>query len=116
MTRLEALKAMADKVEAGDFPVVWRDLAKTGLTHQSHGLDAKGLAWDAFNGSLDAAKALHEAVLPGWEASAGSWGAYVWPKDADSFFEYGSDGEGISYSRAWLLAIIRALIAKEEAQ
>lgn len=111
MTRKEALTALLEKVEAGeilfpnDFPA---DFPK------------KPCAIGAFNGSLDTAKALHEAVLPdeGWEvleraryselipspfsgrylASVG-WGKAIY-------------GSGDNPARAWLIAILSALIAE----
>tara|TARA_R110000803_G_scaffold76353_6_gene140950 strand:- start:477 stop:857 length:381 start_codon:yes stop_codon:yes gene_type:complete len=72
------------------------------------------LAWR--NGSLDAAKALHEAVLPewhfnvGWEAT-GNW--YVVEISDVSWID-GCDGCDTTPARAWLIAIIKALIAKEQ--
>ena len=62
----------------------------------------------AYNGSLDAAKTLHEAVLPKWDWSVDNIGrsqfcAYVYD---------GSKSIGVfnpNPARAWLLAIIRAL-------
>ena len=61
----EALTALRDKVKAGDhFP---KGLRSNIFGHNGN---AK-LCLDAYNGSLDAAKALHEAVLPkfGWSVS-----------------------------------------------
>jgi hypothetical protein len=74
---------------------------------------------DAYHGSLDAAKALHDAVLPGWEygisqnAEEPEPAAYVAKWDA----KLAGDGfAAVSYdpARAWLIAIIRALIADTE--
>jgi hypothetical protein len=117
MTRLDALIELRDKVKAGtadDFGSIkprWPIF--------------RGYAESAFHGSLDAAKALHKAVLPGWH-----------------YFFYGADyetclggnqhqpfcvvakgtggvdlethrGDADTPARAWLLAILEALIAQE---
>jgi len=114
MTRKEALAGLIEKVEAGtwqhtDWPTVekgfWGNWNEAALHFQS-----------AYNGSLDAAKALHEAVLPGWrwaiaEGAAGCRAAVQ--------ASYGSpEDQGISTcpARAWLLAILRALHAMEAAE
>lgn len=75
-------------------------------------------AYQADAGSLDAAKALHEALLPGW-----TWGkyahvdvVYVQPDPDDpnidpEDFEHEGRCEGPP-SRAWLLAILKAKLAE----
>ena len=68
-----------------------------------------GRAFEAYNGSLDAAQALHDAVLPG---------NVLWVTLVGGIATIGHDGEeytGVSSSpaRAWLIAIIKALIAQE---
>ena len=78
-------------------------------------------AWQANEGSLDAAKALHEAVLPGWIANMTQlqnrqWIAQVvnpqgeeWPKWTRS---PSWDCADTNPARAWLCAILKALIAE----
>ena len=70
----------------------------------------------AYEGSLDAAKALHEAVLPGWDLQICTY--------EDDLFEVSVspplcvktyDGLSEIIARAWLIAILRALIAQEGA-
>lgn len=60
-------------------------------------------AWLAYCGSLDAAKALHDALLPGWD-----WGVYAdkscWLGSMDIDFSEKSTCP----ARAWLLAILKA--------
>ncbi|APZ53121.1 hypothetical protein Ga0080574_TMP2787 [Salipiger abyssi] len=84
------------------------------------------VAWRAYNGSLDAAKALHEATLGDGYISNGFkyviWGsgtALVW------HVINGHEGRGevlakelhaVSQARAWLIAILKALIAIEESK
>jgi hypothetical protein len=73
------------------------------------------LAWR--NGSLNAAKALHEAVLPEWgrsvDATAPEMGIEVKLHSAESV----SIGDHQpTEARAWLIAIIKAIIAQENAK
>lgn len=105
MTRLDALKALAEKVEAGDF---WSFVSWRALDYQFFDLGGK-----AFDGSLDAAKALHEAVLPGAGYLIGNLSACVTHDDRRlGGYAVKSDDP----ARAWLLAILRALIAQEESK
>ena len=108
MTRKEALAELIAKVEAGEDPGfgVWVDVFCRDAFN----------AIEAFNGSLDAAKALHDAVLPEYgygiigTMSDGSCKACVVPK-IDNPPEY--HGRNPCPARAWLLAILRALHSKE---
>lgn len=69
-------------------------------------------AWDAYRGSLDAAKRLHDALLPGWDWTMhGNGQAALWPPGTIEEQNAGCievDVEGWP-SRALLLAILRAL-------
>ena len=96
---MTALKDLLAKVEKGKVPQ-WFNW-NSGI--KGHGTNARL----AYNGSLDAAKALHEAVLPGWGFCVTQVGANV----EGSVEAYYSDN--INPARAWLIAIIRALIAQE---
>jgi hypothetical protein len=71
------------------------------------------LAWGAYHGSLDAALALHEAVLPGWEWCMDSRG------NADLSHGVSRPVTGRALynpARAWLLAILKALATTTEGQ
>ncbi len=72
-------------------------------------------AYDAYNGSLDAAKALHEAVLPEWtrfaDATAPEMGITITLLDT-RVNEVVADLP--CEARAWLLAILRALVEQLE--
>ena len=117
--RKQHLTDLLAKVEAGVIPHSLFD-----WTDESwpKGVPAS-LCDRSYHGSLDAAKALHEAVLPGWDyllCSDGSAGgeaegpiAVVLPDacadhDRDTY-DSGSDNP----ARAWLIAIIKALISME---
>ena len=104
----QALIDLRDKVKAGgeDTPD-FSALVSRPITQCKAG--------EAYRGSLDAAKALHEAVLPGWVYGI-SFDAY------SELYAFVSDGiafetdevYNIEPARAWLLAILEALIAQEE--
>ena len=79
------------------------------------------------NNSLDAAKALHDALLPGWAIERMSW----WPGGHWTFHLWGTsdpdhngdrwhnhtdgrvEASNTDPARAWLLALIRAVMAGE---
>ncbi len=108
-TRKDALTALRDKVQAEKVGQ-WFNW-DSGI--KGHGADAKL----AYKGSLDAAKALHDAVLPGWtrdvDATAPECGIDVtlWrpmPCGQDGHFRATHECE----ARAWLLVILSVLIAE----
>lgn len=120
MTRLDALKELAAKVEAGTLPEAvfhghfsirghWAYI--TGLTSSQ-----RTNVFLAYSGSLDAAKALHEAVLTGWGWHCGAYGARVWEYPGTAVPQRKRQDVEMhdNPARAWLLAILRALISQEE--
>jgi hypothetical protein len=113
MTRIEALRDLLTKVEAGKMgdyaheflPCVraWRSpLEYFEITNHVH---------RAYHGSLDAAKALHEAVLPDWTYLVGMTTAALSPPKGDRVL--GLCASDDNSARAWLIAVLKALIAKE---
>ena len=111
MTRKEALAELIAKVEAGE---AW----PMGRFADRYDVGIMGAHWSkaykACHGSLDAAKSLHEAVLPGW-----SWritrGKYT-PcaiVQGDLMAGQHSECENPDPARAWLLAILKALETQE---
>ena len=122
MEQLEALKELAEKVEAGDVPnatdiwnvVVFEDnKVKASKTTISWALSTV----TAFHGSLDAAHSLHKAVLPEW-----GW-LIEYEEAASNVSLYSPDGRKVIIdiddfigepARAWLLAIIKAKIQELE--
>jgi len=116
MSRKQALQKLLQCVELGDLTRVSGDDVYNGFA--SH---RQAFFVGTFNGSLDTAKALHEAVLPGWIANITQlhnrqWIAQVvtpqgeeWPKWT-SFPSW--DCADTNPARAWLTAIIKALIAE----
>ena len=104
MTHKEELEALLAKIEGGNVTMIQFHEAL-----QRDGLNATS----AYNGSLDAAKALHDAALPEWA----TWSVdhsvfgYEFSLMKGHLFASGCSKEGPA--RAWLIAIIKALIAKE---
>jgi hypothetical protein len=117
MTRRDALRALLEQVEAGtatgrpDALAVPREQSR--LIADAFGDDDE--IWSnvvaAHEGSLDAAKALHEAVLPRHYAQIHRW---PMPKITRVDIGGGYVGRDTDPARAWLICIIRALI--EEAR
>lgn len=104
-TRKEALQELLAKVEAGSPD---KDDVYAGWPFAMNGEHMH--AWGSYNGSLDAAKALHEAVLPGWEWRLRDTGcAWVWRTATD----LQGAREADTPARAWLIAIIKTLISAE---
>ena len=105
MTRRDALIALENAVVAGD-PIGY--LSRPYELHTD-------LCWKACNGSLDAAKALHDALLPGWfpglsqNTITKNWCAWVQTDKRAHISVFGRDP-----ARAWLIAILRALISEAE--
>lgn len=109
MTRKEALTDLLAKVEANK-PVYARD-EEIGLDW-----DQRGHLMRAVNGgSLDAAKALHEAVLPGWiYVENVRRGQRNTCNIAKKFDQQPVSAVANCPARAWLIAILKALIAECE--
>ena len=94
---VSALDDLITTVEAGSFVYIgWEPQALP--AHRM--IDVS----DAYSGSLDAAKALHDALLPGWGWTISADGASVYGDDPKV---YDVDNAHIP-ARAWLLAILKA--------
>ena len=114
--QLTALDALIEAVEAGTWPEDWREVTRALTLHpDERHIHAKR----AFNGSLDADLALHEALLPGWgwSLNANSGPASKLSQDAivDAINPFRCHGGNSSTpARAWLLAILKAYRAAQE--
>jgi hypothetical protein len=125
MTRLEALQELLKKVEAGS--LVPENLIVDAETSAQidaaiNVSDLHGDAWadllNAYDGSLDAAKALHDAALPDAAVQltdmrpyrgSGGWLVSI------NWHRAKHQGANVDPAPAWLLAILKALIAQEQA-
>jgi len=118
--RKEALKDLLAKVEAGELKK-WHEALAIGLFPD----DRHILLMSAYDGSLDAALALHRAVLPGWAVNSMLvWGdlcrvELVQAHEKDGGMWHGSgdlsvEAECHDIARAQLIAILKALIAQED--
>lgn len=105
MTRKEALTELLANTENG----IW--IPETKIYVWELNTD---LLWKAYSGSLDAAKALHEAVLPGWFYLIGFGPKGFGTAVSKSKSEPNYEGSADTNARAWLIAIIKALIAEEQ--
>ena len=107
----DELKELLAKVEAGS-------CENDGSMYRSFG-DNWTHCFDAYNGSLDAAKALHEAVLHECVSKEETWskryGGVVVLRDGKAIIGTGTD-VCETPARAWLTAIIKALIAVEASE
>ena len=111
MTRKEALAELIEKVEAGFDPE-----RRPSEFRALRDPDYAAWALKAYCGSLDAAKALHEAVLPGWGWSLHMDEVILAPPQYRGDDEWSCvlmPSEARCPARTWLLAILRALYAQE---
>lgn len=114
MTNTTETQALIDAVEAesvdhGSFNIefISGDPRESGIC----GVNAHR----AYDGSLDAAMALHNAVLPGWEFFISKEG-----KENEFFasvlnprWTLGHSAHSSNPARAWLLAILRAMLTQK---
>ena len=120
MTRRDALTELRDKVRVGEFLT-----GPYSPSQKAFGQSNTRRAHSAYHGSLDAAKALHDAVLPGWTVNSlhqnrkpdngmpanGTWSCLLFRYDpAIAHVETKAN----TPARAWLLAIIEALISEAD--
>jgi len=123
MTNLEALQNLAAEINSGTASKKEIAIAARSCTPRGAYLDFA----IAYDGSLDAASALHDRLLPGWWWSVGtcrvSDDARVSPEGDDSVTPDGREWADITDvdmrppgnpARAWLLSIVLALIYIEE--
>ena len=94
-----SIRELREAVEAGTLKPT--DLVILGPAEHAH-------AWGAYkSGSLDAAKRLHDVLLPGWEWHLGPSNAKIYPYNGSPLRSW--SGMADNAARAWLLAILRAL-------
>ncbi len=109
----DALQRLIEAVETGSSQYSGDTIRKAlgSNAHISRFIDAK-------RGDLNEAKALHEALLPGWDWSMhGNGQAFLWPPGTIDEQNLGCIEVDIEDqpARALLVAILRALLDKGEA-
>ena len=104
--KLNALDYLIEAVEDGVMPL-------DGSSYKLFG-DGWIHVFDAYHGSLNAALALHEALLPGWvarvttgAAAAGVKYSHCTVEDWDEATEVDASNQPTP-ARAWLLAVLKA--------
>lgn len=101
------LARLIEAVEQDDCAAVWEALEGKPV---ALGFQAGDFV-NAFHGSLDAAKRLHDALLPGWWATMRySTRPLVTVGDVDDEFRAQDD----NLARAWLLCILRAVEGRDQ--
>tara|TARA_R100000084_G_C4655255_1_gene152413 strand:- start:2797 stop:3150 length:354 start_codon:yes stop_codon:yes gene_type:complete len=115
---VNALKELAGRVESGnfygfnEFATCWENALGI-YTPNTAGYTC---GYNAYKGSLDAAKALHEAVLPEWGWVWSNRGKGHVTPNSGKYSRLAQTAENDDPARAWLLAILKALIAQEMGQ
>ena len=110
---MTALQELLAKVKAGI--AVYRDFSCFEVPSQCMQYTERAIsARMAYNGSLDAAKALHEAVLPEWMVAQIRQENFIGRWVVRLFYTEAMHGVDNCPARAWLIAIIEALIAQEK--
>jgi hypothetical protein len=121
---MSAIRELIEAVEAGAWdalphygPEVWQPVEAV------FGEGNSEPVFLAYGSSLDAARALHEAVLPGWRVQtlhqfeSGHWHAAIYEPKGDDWPKWTSypacEAVNEAPARAWLLAILKALAARE---
>jgi len=113
---MKNLNKLAERVESGDKSVYGEDLYYALKIARCDRLNriTSNVFIDALNGSLDAAKALHDAVLPRWtrsvDATVPDAGIEVALYKGGVFDDARKEvtGDSTNEARAWVAAILRA--------
>lgn len=103
MINLQTIDNLIESVEAGQ---IRHDADMKYLG----GYSQNRLGLNAYRGSLDAAKALHEELLPGWMFGVTNDGAFVMPAGGDDTSQF--TGALENPARAWLAAMLKAYRAQ----
>lgn len=113
----DALRVLLEAVKVGRLPEPIFHGSSSIRGHWAYvtGLNEEQRRWvfRAYNGSLDAAKALFDALLPGWIFDITNDSAFIMPSLEVEALQY--PGQDKDPARAWLIAILEALIAKDTA-
>lgn len=107
---MSKLTDLAERVEAGERQHALVVEVAAALNKQGMGYTSEAIR----DGSLDAAKALHDAVLPGWDYCIacvdGEYDVSLGPQET---FNTWGESKAPTPAAAWVAAILRAVDAKE---
>lgn len=106
MERKEALEALLEQVEASATKWSARQVFVAFGSHQQNRF------YESYHGSLDAALALHEAVLPGWRVGFITRTNIQWRVNLSVSADMRVNTKSENPARAWLVAILSALIVE----
>jgi hypothetical protein len=121
--RKQALVELRDKIKAGCSPLNIEKAARKVWPLDASGMNYLGVyAKCALDGSLDSAKFLHEKLLPGvsqysiiTDPTCICVKVCWWPEGLSNHSHcFNGEGWDEGPARAWLIAILEALIAREE--
>lgn len=109
------LDKLIEAVEAGsigwyDFPEVCEAIWGDGEDCPNHMETIRA----AYQGNLNAAKRLHDVLLPGWMWNVVDDETTVWPKYPGDPKDYQEGFCEDNPARAWLLAVLKALRANHD--
>lgn len=122
---IEAVEAgNEDFIRSDDWINAWQQFYPEPDKMRSNGTASMIRAMNAYNGSIDAALALQEALLPRWTVSTvmqlrhpdngqhptGQWEVSLFAALPDRYEHKHARADG--FARAWLLAILRAYRAQ----
>lgn len=122
MDKKKALQELLRYVEEGGCGLDILKMADTAFTSEgAHNQFSFHKILPSVHGSLDAAKALHDAVLPGWHVDQmgerdGGWRVVLGRHDGSVKRNYPDGIVKDNPARAWLIAILNALISEQENQ
>lgn len=106
-----------DFIRSDDWINAWQSFYPQPDSERSNGTACLLVAWKAYHGSLDAAKALHEALLPGWivhdfSQNSRSMGWSMVICNEAGVYHTSHEGGEVGFvpvaARAWLLAVLKA--------
>lgn len=118
--QLTALKALEQAVAAGT-DVMPHHTACYKREEEDHLIDGTtwndGASYGAVRGSLSGAEKIHALALPGWDIQIGTYDDGLFEASVSDPLKVETyDEVAATMARAWLLAIIRALIAQLEGE
>ena len=106
------IRKLREAVEAGDWLTVIT-VANAVFPCADAGVDSRNKCFwvqDAYRGSHDAAQRLHDTLLPGWWAMLRH---STRPSVTIGYVDAVQEAQDESLSRAWLLAILRAMEGRD---